>query len=290
MSRVVNAYTDADVTVIDLDIGGRGGSASFFFFSDTHLDSLFCQTDVFLSHLRQMAAAGAYFLCVGDMVDAMMGRYDPRRSQEELLPEFRGRDDYYDAVVDYVAGRLLPFKERLIFLGQGNHELAVKKHVGTDLSARVGRILNQNRQAPPVQVGGYTGYIVIRILTNGKPRANTIIYYAHGSGGAAPVTRGVIRTNRQAVFLENVAVVLNGHNHQGYVVPIVMEGVNKALRTSRHIVWFLRTPGYKNEWARERSGYVAQKNTGPHPLGGIVGILSLDGDSPAWQMQTLLTA
>ncbi len=76
---------------------------------------------------------------------------------------------------------------------------SVEKHHSADivlllcdqLSAIAGRTINY---------GGYTGYVDYR-FRRGGPRSDTrrlVIYYHHGSGGQAPVTKGLINFHRAA--------------------------------------------------------------------------------------------
>ena len=82
------------------------------------------------------------------------------------------------------------------------------------------------------------------------------------------MTRGVIQTNRQAVFLPDAHIVWNGHNHQAYVMPIPRERISRSNKVSNDILWFIRTPGYKDERNRAE-GYGVELNAGPTPLGCV---------------------
>jgi hypothetical protein len=92
--------------------------------------------------------------------------------------------------------------------------------------------------------------------------------YFHGAGSDAPVTRGVIQTSRQAVFLNGADIVVNGHNHHSYYVPIVQESVSAAGKVVFSTQHHVRTPGYKNEYNDGTSGWAVEKGMVPKPLGG----------------------
>ena len=122
-----------------------------------------------------------------------------------------------------------------------------------------------NRSGGNVLAGGYTGYIRFLFTIGGK-RSSVNLKYHHGSGGNAPVTRGVIQTNRQSVFLPDADIVVNGHNHQAYIVPIPRERLSIGGKIYKDYLWHIRTPGYKDEW-QEQDGWAVEKNGGPTSQG-----------------------
>ena len=103
--------------------------------------------------------------------------------------------------------------------------------------------------------------------------------YNHGAGGSAPVTRGVIKTNRQAVFLPDADIVVYGHNHQAYSLPIARERLTSSGKVKTDMCWFLRVPGYKDEWKDGAEGYAVEKNTGPTTNGAMWLRFYLDGNN-----------
>jgi hypothetical protein len=105
---------------------------------------------------------------------------------------------------------------------------------------------------------------------NGTTRQSINLKMMHGSGGSAPVTKGVIDTARQGPWLPDADIVWNGHNHQGYIVPIARERLTASGRVSTDIVWHVRTPGYKREWGDGTSGFAVERlKGGPSPLGAV---------------------
>ena len=73
---------------------------------------------------------------LGDIFDAMNGRFDPRRSMKDVRPEYR-REDYYDAIVEDTIEQLIPYAENILLISYGNHETSVLKNASTDLIARL---------------------------------------------------------------------------------------------------------------------------------------------------------
>ena len=245
-------------------------SQKIYLFSDVHLDSAYCNRELYLKHLQKAKKEGAWILDGGDLFDAMQGRFDPRRNMDELRPEYR-RADYYDFVVEDVANILKPYADNFLVMAQGNHESAVTRHASISLTDRL--VYQLRHDGSSVVVGGFKGWIrIVGKSQNDHHEFTFLLRYSHSGGGgnSAPVTRGVIDTNRQAVYLPDAQVVWNGHNHQGWIMPISRERVSVRGVLYQDIAWFVRTPGYKCEYIMANRGYEAEKARGPNPLGCIV--------------------
>lgn len=263
--------------VISVYLNGvtHGWQQVVYLFSDVHFDSVYSARDKYFGHLEAAKKENALIIDGGDLFDAMQGRFDPRRSMDELRPEYR-REDYYDFVVQDVAKNLLPFSKNLLVLGSGNHELAVRKNANTDLTERL--VAELRRERSPVVRMGFKGWVRFMLMRGERSGGSIVLRYSHSGGGAsAPVTRGVIETNRQAVYLPDADVVWNGHNHHGWIVPIARERLSNKGVVYQDIAWFVRTPGYKAEYIFNDVGFSAQKATGPTPVGCVRVVLSYDG-------------
>jgi hypothetical protein len=124
-----------------------------------------------------------------------------------------------------------------------------------------------NKTGSRIIHGGYGGWLRIVLRVDGKPHGSINIKYFHGAGGEAPVTRGVIQTNRQAVYLPDADVVVNGHSHNAYWIPITRERVggkgDHYFDTQHHI----RTPGYMMSYGDGTTGWEVTRGGVPKPLG-----------------------
>lgn len=230
--------------------------------SDVHFDSPFCYRKQFFNDLRVALDNDALILIIGDFFDAMQGRFDPRRDMSKLRPEYR-RDDYYDFIVDDAANKLDPYKSNIFMLADGNHELAVLRNANTDLLTRLVDKLSTPKHK--VIRGGYGGVVVVKDQDVVIPAK-----YFHGSGGEAPVTRGAIQTNRQAVFLPDFQIVLNGHSHHMYWIPIVRERVSNGGTHYFDIQHHIRTPGYMMQYADGSGGWEVTRGGVPKPMGSAL--------------------
>lgn len=244
------------VTTIRTPKGGFKG----FITSDVHFDSVFCNRDQFFRDINTAIETGHEIIIVGDFFDAMQGRFDPRRDMSHLRPEYR-RTDYYDVVLNDALDLLKPYKKHILMVTLGNHELSVLKNAGTDLNQRL--VQGLSTPANPTYSGGYGGFIRIQ-----EERGIVPIKYFHGSGGEAPVTKGAIQTNRQGVFLPDAEVVLNGHSHNAYWIPLVRERLSPNSQHYFDIQHHVRTPGYAMTYGDGMSGWEVTRGGVPKPIGG----------------------
>lgn len=285
--------TDANVVKADLIMNGDE-TARFLLMSDIHIDSVYCDRDALMHDIKTAYNMGAWFIIAGDIFDAMQGKFDPRRNMDELRPEYR-RDDYFDAVIDDTAEILSPYADRILVIGYGNHETSILRRNNTDLIARLTKRLNRINSPAIAGAAGYAGWIVLTPKSHeGNPHCRPLrLRYAHSAGGGnAPVTRGMISTNRQAVYLPDADVVLNGHNHEGYIAAISRLRLSNKGREIQTSMWFVRTPGYKRVFgsSRAKHGFDIEKLS-PKPIGSVLMEVSADGrmQSKAERLKVNLT-
>lgn len=252
--------------VVYSEVIERYTEVKYFVTSDLHIDSVYCDRDYLISDLKDAVSKNAKIVILGDLFDAMQGRFDPRRNMDELRPEYR-RSDYYDFVIADVAKILEPFAKNIMLIADGNHELSVLKNAGTSLIDRL--IERFSIMGYPIHKGGYGGWIRFMSEVNGVPQGSIKLKYFHGAGGEAPVTRGAIQTNRQAVYLPDAEIVINGHSHNQLYIPIARERLSNKGNLYFDIQHHIRTPGYKQAYADGSTGWEVTRGGVPKPLGGV---------------------
>jgi len=262
---LIHSAQHGAITTITLDLA-KTPEQQIFVTSDLHIDSVYCNRDYLLDDLKEAVKRKALILLIGDVFDAMQGRFDPRRSMAELRPEYR-RDDYYDFVTKDVGELLAPFAKNIAVISDGNHELSVLKNSNTNLAERLVERLNNNHGGN-IRHGGYGGWVRFMWERNGVPKGSTKLKYFHGSGGEAPVTRGAIQTNRQSVYLPDPNVIVNGHSHHAYWIPVTRERLSGKGELYFDTQLHVRTPGYKQDYADGSAGYAVTKGMVPKPIGG----------------------
>jgi len=241
--------------------------------ADLHWDSIYCRRDILKRHLDEAHTRKARIIIAGDLFDAMQGKFDPRKNMDELRPEFKV-NDYYGKVTSEAVKYFAPYAGDLLLLGKGNHETAVTKNSNIDILSNLVYGLHQEYGSECI-MGGYGGWIrfMFKISTI---RTSIKMRYYHGTGGSAPVTKGTIQTNRQAVYLPDADVVLNGHNHNAYWLPLARERLSDKGRLYQDLIHFVRTPGYKQTW-NAKEGFDIEKLPDPKPLGSVWMRMIADG-------------
>ena len=236
----------------------------FLLSADRHHDNIYCDRQLEKKHLDQAKERNAYILDFGDLFCAMQGKFDKRKSYDDIRPEDVG-DDYFDRIVRHAAEFYAPYAKQFLLIGKGNHESKVLKHNSTCLPSQLVDKLNY-KYGGSVYNGGYGGWVEFKFVVNKTKRKSLHLKYHHGAGGGGPVTKGVIQANRQGVYLPDADIVVNGHTHDSWVLPIARERLRAGV-IGRDLCWFVRTPGYKNEYNDGSGGFAVEKWMPPKPLG-----------------------
>jgi len=256
-----------DSLVVTFDGVGAGWEQWILVTSDRHWDSKHSDRAMQKRHLDEAVERDALVMDLGDLFDGMQGRNDRRGDKSSLRPEHQTAD-YFTSLVDTATEWFAPYAENIIMLGTGNHESAIVRHNEINLTWHLARQLNA-MHGGDIHQGRYSGYVKCQFRAPGPRtyRPSILAYYHHGSGGASPVTKGVIGTNRRAVFLPDPHVVLTGHSHQTWQVPITRERVNDGGAVFMDTQMHISVPSYKMEPRRE--GYAAEKGYAPTEKGAI---------------------
>lgn len=209
--------------------------------SDIHWDNVACDRELLKKHLDKAVERNALWVDNGDFQCLMQGKFDPRSDQSSLRPEHRG-NDYLDRVVNTLADWLEPYARLAVAFGHGNHETNVINRHGVDQTERLCAELRA-RYGSKVRTHGIFGAVMFRCYRSTLSRTVTLFRH-HGFGSGAPVTRGVIQTNRLAVQFPDPDVFVTGHDHNEWIVPIPRR------RITNEGTWYddeqvhVRIPGY----------------------------------------------
>jgi hypothetical protein len=266
--------TSGAVTTIRFNVPDVNWEQWILLRSDAHHDSVHCDRDTELYHLKKAKERNAIIFDNGDLFDAMQGKFDPRRNLDDVRPEDAGID-YYDRIVQHAFDDYKPYADLFAIIGKGNHETAVLKNTNHCITTSL--VDKLRASGSQVVIGDYGGWIRLMFTVHKTRRDSIIIYRHHGSGGEAPVTRGVIQTNRQSVYLPDADIVWNGHNHNSYVLPIARLRCSEAGVIYKDILWHVRTPGYKDDFGEGLNGWEVERGGVPKPVGACWLHLSADG-------------
>ncbi len=252
-----------NVHVIHIDLPIVGSEQWVLLQTDCHWDNPHCDREMMQSHLDLALERNAPVIDAGDFFCAMQGKYDKRSSKKDLLPE-HATGNYLDALVNTSAEWLNPYKSILTVRGNGNHESAIQKNHETDLNERLAERLRS--MGGIARRGGYSGFVRFQISTGGR-NSQQKLWYFHGSGGGGPVTRGVIQTNRQAVYVADADFVFTGHTHDSFLLPIERIRLDQQDKITQFRQTHIKGAGYKEEFRDGYGGWHIERGGPPKPTG-----------------------
>ena len=249
---------------VSVDYRGSNFEKWFLLTADQHFDSTHCDRGLLKRHHEKALKREAGIFCFGDLFDVMQGKNDRRGSKGDLRDEYKG-GNYYDRVVDDATQFYKPYSSNYVAMTYGNHETAIIKHQETDVLKRL--VDGLNADGSNVHLGAYSGWIVFRFHRAGERVRKFRLFYHHGSGGGGPVTKGVIQTNRRAVYLPDANIIVTGHIHEAWHLETVQERINAVntpyLSTQHHV----QLATYKEEYL-DGVGWHVERGAPPKPLGG----------------------
>jgi hypothetical protein len=157
-----------------------------------------------------------------------------------------------------------------VLIGRGNHETAILKNCETDLTERLCERMSQ-QSGHKVHSGGYGGWV--RFITrNGSSRYTLTLKYFHGSGGAPSMSFGTLDVKRQAAVTPDADVIVSGHIHKQWVLPLARERLvmdQRGPRIVSDIQWAIRVGTYKDEFADGYGGFHIEKGRSPEIMGAV---------------------
>lgn len=249
---------------------GKGYEHEFLLISDLHIDNPKCRRDLLLRDLDEAKRRGAKVIINGDFFCIMQGKWDPRSSKKDILPQHLGAN-YFQLVRDEAIELLRPYAENIALIGYGNHETAVLKRHEFDLLADFVTLFNE-RTGANVQLGGYSGWVIFNFQMPGTSTHGIKLKYHHGYGGGGAVTKGVIQGQREIAQVHGADIIWMGHVHELYHMIDMAETLRTFMgnyEVAHRPVHQVRTSTYKEEFEDGNGGFHVEKGRKPKPLGGM---------------------
>lgn len=253
------SYINRTAFRVDIENGQE-----MLFISDVHFDSTKCDRELLTKHLDEARKRGAKVFVFGDWFDLMQGKYDPRGNYSDLRPEYKSIT-YLDDVIEDSAKYLQEYKHQIVFIGRGNHETNIEKRLHTSPLDRLAAIHNQN--GGNIVVGGYSGWLMCHIKSGDSSKAMSAVHFHHGYGGNAPRSKGVLGVDIDQMQFPDASVIVRGHTHQKWHVPVVVDRISERGNAYQQRVHHLRTGSYKKLGDRY-AGWAVEKNFNTPTLGG----------------------
>lgn len=259
-----------NVLIVEFDLDNQADEQAFLLQSDVHYDSKHCDRALVRRHLEQAVEQDAGVLIFGDLFDLMQGKFDKRASMPSLDPEILNRTSplkgYIDACVEFIAEAYEPVADRLLMVGEGNHETMTMKRHDTNTSERIcERLRTQNDS--PVKCMPYAGWVLFRVTVNGTKRGRKLLRYTHGTGGSAEVSLGTIGEHRKRTVYQ-ADLYVSGHDHVApRAIPHYKISVSRNGDLKREICYDIKTGTYKRY--PHGSSWEEEKGFLPKPPGAV---------------------
>lgn len=180
-------------------------------FSDVHFDSPDCDKETLKKHFDFCLKDGRYILINGDWFDAII-LSDRKRSVPHLI---ENTDSQLNKKLEESYEFLKPYQKNILFMGRGNHEESIIKYNGIDLLQMLTTMLNMG-QEHKVLYGNYANFLRFTFKKKDRKEFNYDMYVHHGSGGNAPVTKGIIDWSRIGKSV-NADLIWLGHRHNAII-------------------------------------------------------------------------
>ena len=236
----------------------------FLLSSDRHWDNPHSDWKLQKKHLNLARERNAKVLDFGDLFCVMQGKYDRRASKSNVRPEHQN-DNYLDSVVNTAVDWFAPYADMFALVSEGNHESAIRRNHETDLIERFVSALNY-KTGGHLTRGLYTGWVRFRFNVTKTQTQMFTLNYTHGYGGGGPVTRGVIQSNRKAVYLPDANFCVSGHIHEQWLVTIPRERINSSGDTFIDEQVHVCLPTYKEEYLMGQD-FHRERGRPPKPTG-----------------------
>lgn len=251
-----------------------------FLCSDLHVGARAFDRGALVAELDEARRVGARILVNGDVFDAIDFR-DKRFTPEAVDPALLLKRDMVNEVVGMARTLLRPYAHLIDFLGVGNHDLKWAKWNGVDPVGMLVTLLNADLAASNephrIEHGGICGFYHTAFamkFANSAAGVGHTIYYHHGTGAGAPVTRGSINFNRAEHDVEADCYTM-GHLHN----RTSANGVRLRLaRVSKKPVYHeylsLQTASYFDNYRPNGAddalafSYAEETRHAPKPMGG----------------------
>ena len=247
----------------------EGKYAEIAMLSDLHWDNPKCDQDLLKKHLDYCKEENIPVMINGDMFCLMQGRGDNRRNKSDIRPEHNNAR-YLDSVVETAVEWFTPYADILTVIGYGNHETGIIKWQETDILQRFVDLLNLKCHSN-VQVGGYGGWVIIK-MNNHSRIATTKIKYFHGAGGGGVVTKGALNLTRALELYEGCDVYTMGHIHENAARNDVRDALEsnskKGYSINHKPIHLMITGCYKEEYGDGSKGWHVERGAPIKPIGG----------------------
>ena len=226
---------------------------------DVHYGHKACDINATKKYLAENDDKNTYIIGGGDTLDSIIVT-DPRYRKSMDTSE---SDAIIDEQIDGIEKILLPYKERIIGLGRGNHEKTIILKCGTNPIKRLCKRLDTKDL-------GYSGLIRLLFSEKGGRGRSVTIRYHHGWGGGSRTQGADLTKYSKDLQYWDADIFLYGHVHRLQSDRVPRLGLSGEEFISKPKIECIcgtfqktYTKGSDSTWAEEK-GYP------PTEIGGLI--------------------
>jgi hypothetical protein len=180
--------------------------------SDVHIDSPRCAFDDLKKVCQERKDLPNHrIIIIGDVADLVLPPDAKRFRPSARRPELSSSDDWLTGVIEYVACRLKELGSPIDLIGRGNHEDAVLKHHGVDVTEEIAKRVG-------AVAGSYSGMLLYRWIEPKRKVVTFKIAYHHGAWGGVDA-KGYQGAWRWFSRFRDWDIAVYGHNHAPRLDP-----------------------------------------------------------------------
>ena len=170
--------------------------------ADVHYGATACDVNAFKRYLKD-SDDKTYFIGIGDLLDSIRVT-DPRYSKSDDATKGKA---VLDDQVNEMAAILLPYKDKILGLGIGNHEDVITTRCSTNPTKRLCEKLG-------VELLGYSGLLRLIMSESGSRGRTVVIRYHHGWGGGSRTQGADLTKYSKDLAYWDADLFLYGHVHR----------------------------------------------------------------------------
>lgn len=187
----------------------------YFLCSDLHFGNKGQNKELLKKDFDEAKKLNAKIFINGDWGDFIMSgdrkRYHPSA-------DAYGTDNNINMTINEAFDFFSEYVNNIVMIGTGNHEVSVSKFHQFDPTQQLIYSLNKAHKTSIVH-GQYSGYIVLNyVRKSGSDVKRYKIYYNHGQGGSAEISKGTIDINRH-MTTKTADLIWLGHKHSKVLLP-----------------------------------------------------------------------
>jgi len=225
--QVITHYLSKELSEVEIE-----------FLSDTHIGDAFCKQNQIRKHIESIASRpNVYVICNGDLINNALCQSVSDTYTETTNPQGQ-LDEVYDL--------LLPIKDRILVIDEGNHEMRSYKQAGIKPMEQLANMLFSKEGAEMVYTSGAWLLYISLGQNKGRDCRQTVysIYGKHGAGGGKKVGSKMNRLEDMASVID-ADVFVHSHTHVPAIFKNARYRVDYRNRSiSEHEQTFINT----NAW------------------------------------------